>query len=227
MRNKSTKVYKGSRTISSRRWLERQLNDEYVIQAKEAGYRSRAAFKIIEIDDKFKIFKNAKVIIDLGAAPGGWSQVAASRASKDAIIVAIDLLPFDNIAKVTNHEMDFTDPNAEIKIMELLQNQGYNDQLVDIVMSDMAANTTGHKPTDHLRIIDLCERSFYFASKILKPGGIFIAKIFRGGAENDLLQQVKQSFASVKHFKPKSSRAESTEMYLIAKGFRRNENANS
>lgn len=220
MRIKHTKVTKGSRSISSRRWLERQLNDEFVQQARDDGFRSRAAYKITEIDEKFKIFKNANVIIDLGAAPGGWSQVAAKRTNKNAIIIAVDLLLFDPITGVTNHQMDFTHPNAQDEIIAILQEHNTDHLKVDIVMSDMAANTTGHKQTDHLRIVDLCERSYYFAKKILRPGGTFIAKIFRGGAENELLNQIKQDFDIVKHFKPKSSRAESTEMYLVAKKFK-------
>jgi len=185
-----------------------------VIRAKLDGFRSRAAYKLIEIQEKFKLLKAGAKVIDLGAAPGGWSQVAAPIVGPKGIIVAIDLLEIEPIAGVTFTQMDFYDEAAPLKITEMLGARA------DLVMSDMAANTTGHTATDHLRIMDLCERSFNFAISVLSPGGHFVAKILRGGTENQLLALVKQKFSVVKHFKPKSSRADSTEIYLIATGFK-------
>jgi 23S rRNA (uridine2552-2'-O)-methyltransferase len=216
-RGKFTEVKTAKRRkTSSTSWLKRQLNDPFVAKAKMDGYKSRAAYKLIEINDKFHILKPGANVIDLGAAPGGWSQVAAKIIKSDDInaknkLIAIDLLPLDGIAGVTSFEKNFFDDDAKDLIINSL-----SGQLADIVMSDMAANTTGHSQTDHLRIMDLCENALIFALTILKPGGHFIAKIFRGGAEGDLLSIVKQNFKIVKHFKPQSSRKESSEFYLIA-----------
>lgn len=211
------KTAKG-RKKSSTRWLMRQLNDPYVAKSKLDGYRSRAAYKLIEINDKFKILSQGINVVDLGAAPGGWSQVAAKIIRSDSSkaknkLIAIDLLPMEQLPGVTMLEMDFFEDNAKELIIFHL-----DGQFADVVLSDMAANTTGHSATDHIRIIDLCENAFLFAIEILKPGGHFVAKIFKGGAEGDLLNLVKQNFTTVKHFKPDSSRKESSESYLIALG---------
>lgn len=214
-RNKSVKLKKQkSRSNSSNKWLSRQLNDPYVTKSKIDGYRSRAAYKILEIHEKYKLFKPGMNVIDLGAAPGGWSQIAAKYVGKKGKIVAIDLLEFEPIDGVIMAQMDFYDPNTPSKLIEMMGDKA------DIVMSDMAANTTGHTPTDHLRIMDLCEMSFNFATTVLNPGGHFIAKILRGGTENELLSIVKRKFTTVKHFKPESSRKDSKEIYLIALGFK-------
>ncbi|MES2214704.1 MAG: RlmE family RNA methyltransferase [Pseudomonadota bacterium] len=213
-RNKATRLKPGARKHSSHQWLTRQLNDPYVIQAKLDGYRSRAAYKMIEINDKFRLFSKGMKVIDLGAAPGGWSQIAAKHVGSSGAVVAIDLLEIEPISGVSMAQMDFYDAETPGKIIEMLGDKA------DVVMSDMAANTTGHSTTDHLRIIDLCEHSFSFAIDVLKPGGSFVAKILRGGTEHELLAKVKQQFAVVKHFKPQSSRADSKEMYLVATGFK-------
>lgn len=212
LRSKFNKVKtaKGRKT-SSKNWLQRQLNDPYVALAQKQGYRSRAAFKLIEINKKFNLFHKGQRILDLGAAPGGWSQVAAQLTKNNNSIVALDLLEMDPIDGVQFFQGDFTDP---MMIEKLLLNNKF-----DIVMSDMAANTTGHAATDHLRIMSLVEEVYYLSTKILKPGGNMIIKIFRGGAENNLLLKIKESFKSVKHFKPSSSRSNSTEMYMIATNF--------
>ncbi|MDP5110592.1 MAG: RlmE family RNA methyltransferase [Rickettsiaceae bacterium] len=204
------------RKTSSTRWLKRQLNDPFVAKSKLDGYRSRAAYKLIEINNKFQILKAGTNVVDLGAAPGGWSQVAAKIIKSDAQgaknkLIAIDLLPIEGIGGVISFEKDFYEEDAKDLIIDSL-----NGQLADVVLSDMAANTTGHSQTDHLRIMDLCESALIFALKILKPGGHFVAKIFRGGAEGDLLEMVKHNFKKVKHFKPESSRKESSEFYLVA-----------
>ena len=206
------------RKTSSTRWLKRQLNDPFVAKSKLDGYRSRAAYKLIEINNKFQILKAGTNVVDLGAAPGGWSQVAAKIIKSDAQgsknkLIAIDLLPIEGIGGVISFEKDFYEEDAKDLIIDSL-----NGQLADVVLSDMAANTTGHNQTDHLRIMDLCESALIFALKILKPGGHFVAKIFRGGAEGDLLEMVKHNFKKVKHFKPESSRKESSEFYLVALG---------
>ena len=216
-RGKFTEVKTAKRRkSSSTTWLKRQLNDPFIAKSKLDGYKSRAAYKIIEINDKFRILSPGANVIDLGAAPGGWSQVAAKIIKSDTAssknkLVAIDLLPMESIAGVTSFEKDFFDEDAKDFIINSL-----DGRLADVVLSDMAANTTGHSQTDHLRILDLCENALVFALTILKPGGCFVAKIFRGGAENDLLTMVKQNFEKVKHFKPESSRKESSEFYLIA-----------
>ncbi len=206
------------RKTSSTRWLSRQLNDQYVARSKLDGYRSRAAYKILEINEKFEILKPGYNVIDLGAAPGGWSQVAAKLIGSNGKnaknkLIAIDLLEIEPIAGVELIKMDFNDESAKQTILDTL-----DGQLADVVMSDMSANTIGHGKTDHLRIIALCENALEFALKVLKPGGHFVAKIFRGGAEGEMLDIVKKNFKIVKHFKPDSSRKESSEFYLIALG---------
>jgi 23S rRNA (uridine2552-2'-O)-methyltransferase len=205
------------RTPGSARWLERQLNDPYVAQARREGYRSRAAYKLIELDDKHKLFKPAQRIIDLGAAPGGWSQVAAARVGPRegrGRVIAIDLLEMDPIEGVEFRQMDFHAPEAPGQLREWLGG------LADGVLSDMAANATGHRKTDQLRIIGLVELAADFASEVLAPGGFFLAKVLQGGAEGELLARLKREFAIVRHVKPKASRADSAELYLLATGFR-------
>jgi 23S rRNA (uridine2552-2'-O)-methyltransferase len=202
------------RSLSSQKWLERQLNDPYVARAKREGYRSRAAFKLLEIDEKFKILKPGQKIVDLGAAPGGWSQIAAKVVGPKGRVVGIDLLPIDPMAGVEFIQLDFLDESAPGKLIEMLGGPA------DVVMSDMAANTTGHKKTDHLRIIGLAEAAIYFAREILAPGGAFVAKVFQGGTENQLLADLKRDFAVVRHVKPGASRADSAELYVLATGFR-------
>ncbi|MEE1611583.1 RlmE family RNA methyltransferase [Microvirga sp. CF3016] len=202
------------RTLSSQKWLERQLNDPYVARAKREGYRSRAAFKLLEIDEKFHILKPGQRIVDLGAAPGGWSQIAAKKAGPKGKVVGIDLLPIDPMPGVEFIQLDFLDESAPGKLIEMLGGPA------DVVMSDMAANTTGHKKTDHLRIIGLAEAAIYFAREILAPGGAFVAKVFQGGTENQLLADLKRDFAVVRHVKPAASRADSAELYVMATGFR-------
>jgi 23S rRNA (uridine2552-2'-O)-methyltransferase len=219
MRGKFTRVKTSkSRSISSTRWLQRQLNDPLVILAKKEGYRSRAAFKLIDIQEKFKLFKPGIKVVDLGAAPGGWSQVAVkltkSLDNNQSKVLALDILSIEPIPGAIELQKDFYEPDAADLLKETLGAQA------DIVLSDMAANTTGHQATDHLKIIDLCERAFEFAITILKPEGHFIAKIFQGGAERMLLSKIKQCFSQVKHFKPKSSRADSSEIYVVAMGFK-------
>lgn len=213
-RLKFTKVKTAkNRTVSSTKWLKRHLNDAYVIQSKKDGYRSRAAYKLIEINEKFNIFRPSMKILDLGAAPGGWSQVVAASVPK-AQILAVDLLEIEPIAGVKTMIKDFYEEDAASEIVTALGGK------IDIVMSDMAANTTGHAATDHLRIMLLCEKAALLACQILKPGGIFIAKIFKGGTETELLNLIKQNFSKVKHFKPKASRPESSEEYLVAMEFK-------
>jgi 23S rRNA (uridine2552-2'-O)-methyltransferase len=205
------------RTPGSARWLERQLNDPYVAQAKREGYRSRAAYKLIEIDDKYKMLKRGERIIDLGAAPGGWSQVAAERVGAHggrARVIAIDLLAMDPTEGVEFRQMDFHDRKAPLQLREWL------DGLANGVLSDMAANATGHRKTDQLRIIGLVELAADFASEVLAPGGFFLAKVLQGGAEGELLARLKREFATVRHVKPKASRADSAELYMLATGFR-------
>lgn len=211
------KVKKGKLKASSRRWLERHLNDPYVQQARQEGYRSRAVYKLLEIDDKHDILKNARRIIDLGAAPGGWSQIAArvtGSTEEHSKVSAIDFLEMDPIPGVRFLQMDFLDDDAPRLLMENLGGAP------DLVLSDMAAPTTGHRRTDHLRTMHLCEVAAYFAVEVLAPGGHFLAKTFQGGAEHDLLTMLKQNFRSVVHIKPPSSRSESVEMFLLAKGFK-------
>jgi 23S rRNA (uridine2552-2'-O)-methyltransferase len=203
----------GKRTASSARWLTRQLNDPYVRQAKAAGWRSRAAFKLIELDAKFGLLKNAKRVVDLGIAPGGWAQVVRKQAPR-AAVVGIDLLPTDAIEGVTIFEMDFMADAAPGLLLEALGGQP------DLVLSDMAANTTGHKSTDHLRTMGLVETAAYFAIENLSPGGAFLAKVLAGGTDTQLLALLKQHFTTVKHAKPPASRKDSSEWYVIAQGFK-------
>ncbi|WP_375409636.1 RlmE family RNA methyltransferase [uncultured Methylobacterium sp.] len=202
------------RTASQKRWLERQLNDPYVARAKREGYRSRAAFKLIEIDERFKILKPGQRIVDLGAAPGGWSQVAAKIVGPEGRIVGIDLLEIEPMAGVEFIALDFLDPTAPEVLTELLGGKA------DLVLSDMAANTTGHKQTDHLRIIGLAETAAEFAREILAPGGTYLAKVFQGGTEGTLLAELKRDFSAVRHVKPNASRADSSELYVLATGYR-------
>ncbi len=209
---KKIKTAKG-RKISSIKWIERQLTDPYVMKAKKDGWRSRAAFKIMEIDDKIKLLKKGQIVVDLGAAPGGWCQVAAKKGCK---VVAIDLLEMDEIPDVTFFQMDFMDDAAP----EVLINALGGEQ-ADVVLSDMAHNTVGHRNTDHTKIMLLVEAAYDFAIEILKPHGAFVAKVFQGGTETELLSRMKQDFRSVKHIKPPSSRKESPETYVVATGFRK------
>lgn len=203
------------RKNSSTKWLQRQLNDPYVQMAKKDGYRSRAAYKLIDIDDKFHILKPGQNFIDLGAAPGGWTQVALERC-KGGNIIGIDLQAIDDIPGATLIQHDFTADDA----VEILA-KAMGGKKADVVVSDMAAPSCGHAATDHLRIMDLCEMAFDFATEYLEEGGSFAAKILRGGAEKELLDSMKKSFKVVKHFKPDSSRKDSAEMYVVATGFRR------
>ncbi len=199
-------------------WLERQLNDPYVHEARRLGYRSRAAFKLIELDDRFHFLKKGAAVLDLGAAPGGWSQIAADRVGKGGKVVAVDMLEMAPVPGVEILLLDFTEAGAEDRVLAALP--GNTPGNIDVVLSDMAPPTTGHKPTDHLRIIGLCDTAFDFALKVLKPGGVFVAKALQGGTEGELLLRIKQHFESVRHAKPKASRADSAETYLIATGFK-------
>jgi 23S rRNA (uridine2552-2'-O)-methyltransferase len=206
------------RSLSSTLWLQRQLNDPYVAQAKRDGYRSRAAYKIIEMDERFHLFRPGGRIVDLGAAPGGWSQVAAAHVkAKDGRggVVAVDLLDMEAIPGVAFAVKDFNDPDAPGFIKAMLGGAA------DGVMSDMAANATGHRQTDHLRIVALAELAAEFAMEILAPGGFFVAKVLQGGTEGQLLARLKSDFATVRHVKPAASRADSAELYVLASGFRR------
>lgn len=206
------------RTSSSQRWLERQLNDPYVVASKRDGLRSRAAYKLREIDDKERLLKTGQRVIDLGAAPGGWSQIAADRVKSvdgRGQVIAIDYLGVEAIAGVTILMEDFTSETAEDQLKALLR-EGH----ADIVLSDMAAPTVGHTGTDHLRIMALAESAAHFACDVLSPGGAFLCKVFQGGTERDLLDLLKKNFRSVKHVKPPASRADSAELYVLATGFR-------
>jgi 23S rRNA (uridine2552-2'-O)-methyltransferase len=209
---KRVKTAKG-RKAGSTRWLERQLNDPYVKKAKAEGYRSRAAYKLIELDERFGLLRGVKRVIDLGVAPGGWSQVVR-KASPGAAVVGIDLLPTDPLDGVTLIQMDFTDETAPERLREALGGPA------DLVLSDMAANTVGHPQTDHLRTMALVEAGLDFATEVLRPGGAFVAKVLAGGADNDLVAALKRNFATVKHAKPPASRKESSEWYVVAQGFK-------
>lgn len=205
------------RTTSQQKWLERQLNDPYVARAKAEGWRSRAAFKFLEIDDRYKLLKPGMRVLDLGCAPGGWSQIAAQRVkSTEAkpLVVGIDLLPVDPIPGVKLLEMDFMEPEADERLKTELGG------LADGVLSDMAANTTGHKKTDHLRIMGLAEAAVVFARDVTAPGGFFLCKLFQGGDTATLITELKRDFAQVRHVKPAASRSDSSEMYVLATGFR-------
>jgi 23S rRNA (uridine2552-2'-O)-methyltransferase len=202
------------RKLSSKLWLERQLNDPYVARAKREGFRSRAAYKLIEIDDKARLLKKGARVIDLGAAPGGWSQVAARRVGAQGQVVAIDVLPMDAVAGVDFAQLDFLSADAPEKLQALLGGPA------DVVLSDMAANATGHAKTDHLKIMGLVEAAADFAREVLAPGGTFLAKVLQGGTEAALLTALKRDFKSVKHVKPAASRSDSAELYLLATGYR-------
>ena len=202
------------RKVSSTRWLERQLNDPYVKRAKAEGYRSRAAYKLLELDEKFGLLKGVKAVVDLGIAPGGWSQVVRRR-SPQAKVAGIDLLPTDPIDGVAILQMDFMDEDAPARLKQALGAEN-----ADLVMSDMAANTVGHPQTDHLRTMALVEAGMEFAAEVLKPGGAYVAKVLAGGADNHLVAELKRHFTTVKHAKPPASRKDSSEWYVIAQGFK-------
>ncbi|MBL8791977.1 MAG: RlmE family RNA methyltransferase [Rhizobiales bacterium] len=206
------------RTQSQKAWLERQLNDPYVHEARKLGYRSRAAFKLIEIDDKYHILKPGGRIVDLGAAPGGWSQVAAKRVKSEegkGKVIAIDMHGMDDLPGVTIFKKDFLEDDAPDLLIAAL-----GGEKADCVISDMAAHATGHRQTDHIQIMGLAEAGHMFARDVLKPGGTYLAKVLRGGTEGELLKQLKQDFAQVKHVKPMSSRDDSAELFVLAMGFR-------
>lgn len=211
------KTAKG-RKLSSTLWLQRQLNDPYVHEAKRLGYRSRAAFKLVQLDDRFHILKSGMKVVDLGAAPGGWTQVAVQRVRAGTLgggsVVGMDILPWDPVADAVTLQGDFLDPEAPIRLKEALGGPA------DVVLSDMAAPTTGHPSTDHLRIIGLVEVALHFALEVLSPGGAFVAKVFQGGTEKTLLDALKKNFAVVRHAKPPASRQGSAETYVVATGFR-------
>jgi 23S rRNA (uridine2552-2'-O)-methyltransferase len=207
----------GGRSASSRVWLERQLNDPYVARAKREGFRSRAAYKLIEIDDRYGLLRLGASVVDLGAAPGGWSQVAAQRVGRAegrGRVVAVDVLDMQPVPGVEFARLDFLDASAPDTIKALLAGPA------DVVLSDMAANATGHRPTDHLKIMALAEAAAEIARDTLKPGGAFLCKVLQGGTESSLLAQLKRDFSAVKHVKPQASRADSAELYLLARGFR-------
>jgi 23S rRNA (uridine2552-2'-O)-methyltransferase len=203
------------RKTSSSRWLQRQLNDPYVVEAKRLGLRSRAAFKLIEMDDRYRILSKGARVLDLGATPGGWSQVAADRVGPTGQVVAADINPLDPLADVDFLQIDFEDADAPQRLRAMLKGGA-----ADVVLSDMAAPATGHKPTDHLRIVALAELAADFAAAVLEPGGAFLAKVLQGGTEAGLLALLKRDYAVVRHVKPKASRADSAELYVLATGFR-------
>ena len=209
---KRVKTAKG-RKVSSTRWLERQLNDPYVRRAKAENYRSRAAYKLIELDERFGLLKGVRAVVDLGIAPGGWSQVVRRKAPQ-ASIVGIDLLPTDPIEGVAILLLDFMDDSAPERLKEALGGPS------DLVLSDMAANTVGHQQTDHLRTMALVEAGLEFAREVLRPGGAYVAKVLAGGADHDLVAELKRNFATVKHAKPPASRKDSSEWYVVAQGFK-------
>ena len=209
---KRVKTAKG-RKVSSTRWLERQLNDPYVRRAKAENYRSRAAYKLLELDEKFGLLKGVRAVVDLGIAPGGWSQVVRRRIPQ-AAVVGIDLLPTDPLDGVTILQMDFMDDEAPDKLRDALGSDA------DLVLSDMAANTVGHQQTDHLRTMALVETGLEFAKEILRPGGAYVAKVLAGGADHDLVAELKRNFTTVKHAKPPASRKDSSEWYVVAQGFK-------
>ncbi len=217
---KKTKVKTArGRKNSSTRWLKRQLNDPYIEKAEKLGYRGRAAFKILEINEKLDCLKPGAAVVDLGAAPGGWCQVATEKGCK---VVAIDLLEMDEMPDVTNLTMDFMDDDAP-DILKAELSKISESGLADVVLSDMAPNTIGHKQTDHLRIMIVVEAAYYFAIEVLKPDGVFVSKVFQGGAQDTLLKEMKKKFKSVKHVKPPASRKESAEQFLVATGFKGND----
>jgi len=220
VRMKHTKVKTArGRKISSKMWLERQLNDPYVIEANRRGYRSRAAFKLIELDEKFHVLKSGARVVDLGATPGGWSQVAAQivlkgKHGKSGKVVALDINAMEPLPDVTFLLQDFMDDDAPDNLKAALGGDA------DVVMSDMAAKAMGHTSTDHLRIMGLCETALEFAREVLSPGGVFLAKVLQGGTEADLLNSMKADFEIVRHAKPPASRQDSAEMYVVAMGFK-------
>ena len=207
------------RKLSSARWLQRQLNDPYVAEAKKLGYRSRAAFKLIELDDKIRFLRRGQAVLDLGAAPGGWSQVARARVGPSGTVVAVDIRPMDPVPDVDFIEADITDPDTDPLIEAAL------DGRADVVLSDMAASATGHAKTDHLRTLALVEAGLDCAMRLLAPGGAFVAKVLEGGTQAELLTQMKHRFAKVRHVKPPASRKDSAEMYVVATGFRRSDDS--
>jgi 23S rRNA (uridine2552-2'-O)-methyltransferase len=221
-RELKTRVRSGKgRTLSSKLWLDRQLNDPYVARAKRDGFRSRAAYKLAEMDEKFHFLKKGARVVDLGAAPGGWSQVAAARVGAEGApapgrgrVIGIDLLDMPAVAGVEFIHLDFMDEQAPYRLKSLL------DGPADVVLSDMAANATGHRKTDHLRIMGLAEAASQFAREVLKAGGTFVCKVLQGGTEVELLADLKRDFATVKHVKPPASRSDSAELYVVAMGFR-------
>jgi 23S rRNA (uridine2552-2'-O)-methyltransferase len=206
------------RTSSSTRWLQRQLNDPYVAQARADGYRSRAAYKIIELDDRFNFLRPGRRVVDLGAAPGAWCQIAVARTGSaegsGALVIGVDILEMESMNGAEIMQLDVREPDAPDIIRKAANGP------VDVVISDLAPSTTGHAPTDHIRIVALVEIGLDFALSVLKPGGTFVAKVFKGGAEGDLLDQLKANFKTVKHAKPASSRPESAETYVVALGFK-------
>jgi 23S rRNA (uridine2552-2'-O)-methyltransferase len=220
-RGLAVRVRAAGRTPSQRRWLERQLNDPYVAEAKRRGYRSRAAFKLEEIDDRLKLLRPGTCVIDLGAAPGGWTQIAVARARSDADtgkvgrVIAVDILPMDAVPGAEILTLDFMADDAPKRIRAALGGEA------NLVLTDMAPPTTGHAPTDHLRIVALAEAAAEFALEVLAPGGAFVAKVWQGGTERALLDRLKRGFAQVRHMKPPSSRSESAELYVVATGFKK------
>jgi 23S rRNA (uridine2552-2'-O)-methyltransferase len=202
------------RTLSSRTWLERQLKDPYVLRAKRDGFRSRAAYKLAEIDDKYHLLKPGARVVDLGAAPGGWSEIAARRAGANGRVIALDILDMKPIPGVEFLKLDFLDEIAPERLRAMLGGKA------NVVLSDMAANATGHRKTDHLRIMALAEAAVHFAREVLAEGGGFLCKVLQGGTEAELLTELKRDFAGVKHVKPPASRTDSAELYLLARGFR-------
>jgi 23S rRNA (uridine2552-2'-O)-methyltransferase len=206
------------RRLSSRTWLERQISDPYVMRAKREGLRSRAAYKLAEIDDKYRVLRSGVRVVDLGAAPGGWSEIAAGRVGAKGRVIALDILDMKPIAGVEFLKLDFLDDAAPERLKALLG--GKVRGKADIVLSDMAANTTGHRQTDHLRIMALAEAAAAFAREVLADGGAFLCKVLQGGTEAELLSELKREFESVKHVKPPASRTDSAELYLLARGFR-------
>ncbi|HET6160987.1 MAG TPA: RlmE family RNA methyltransferase [Dongiaceae bacterium] len=204
----------GKRSVSSTRWLERQLNDPYVAEAKKQGFRSRAAFKLLQLDEKFHLLKEGARVVDLGAAPGGWCQVAVDRIGERGKVVGIDLLPMDPIPGADLIQMDFMSDEAPDELKRRL------GALANVVLSDMAASSTGHSQTDHLKIMALAETAYAFAKDVLAKGGVFVCKVLQGGATGELLTLLKRDFAEVKHVKPPASRSDSAEIYVVALGFR-------
>jgi 23S rRNA (uridine2552-2'-O)-methyltransferase len=201
-----------SRSAASRRWLTRQLNDPYVAAAKQQGFRSRAAYKLVELDERFRLIRRGSLVVDLGVAPGGWTQAAVQRGA--ARVVAVDLLAVDPVAGAVMLQGDFTEPEVQQALLAELGGKA------DLVLSDMAPNTTGHAATDHLRIMALAEAALAFAIDALAEGGGFVAKVFQGGAEKAMLERLKRHFSTVRHAKPPASRKESSELYVVATGFR-------